>query len=154
MTVEPAAYPVPVYPQIPTTDKPHCLALLSANDLTRLRPSVNASCYLVPSLSSSSFTPPCRRYRFSANLHRPLSPLPTPLHRFSARIHHNHLRHHLGVSPSILDSINVSPQLKHAHNLAEGTARQRSLSELALRRRTPRPLGLNPIQSKVFHHHW
>jgi len=34
--VEPAALPLPGYPQIPTTDKPYCLALLTTNNLTQL----------------------------------------------------------------------------------------------------------------------
>ena len=40
---EPAAQPLAGYTQIPTTDKPYCLALLSTNNLARLRPSANAS---------------------------------------------------------------------------------------------------------------
>ena len=34
--VEPAVLPLPGYPQISTTDKPYCLALLTTNNLTRL----------------------------------------------------------------------------------------------------------------------
>ena len=63
--VEPAAYPLPGYTQIPTTDKPYRLALISTNDLTRLQrlqPSANTTCssfqwsftLLTHKLSSSS----------------------------------------------------------------------------------------------------
>jgi len=46
---------------------------------------------------------------------------------------HDRSQHNLGVPSSIFDSINVLPQLRHAHHLVEGTERQRTLSELALR---------------------